>query len=183
MLQWAESINQWRIMKVRQFVALAVTFAALQGVAVQAQFDASSRDVRFVIQAAQAGLLELELAQRALGQGSTQPVRDYGLMLAADTSGILGELDSVAEAHGIDLPTTLTRSQQRVLDRLGKLEGERLDRAVLNQAIGNLRRLVHLYRNEARRGDAGGIKGFAQTILPMLEEDLSEGMQLRAELF
>ena len=181
-------------MKLNRFLAATVVLAALQTTGAWAQVgdpNISKRDARFLQQAAQSALLQFALGQLAMGSGPTQELRDYGLQLAADYGtpgshfGINGELAGVAENHGVALPTTLTRSQQRQLDRLTALAAtdntNRFVRTFVAQSISLDRSTVKLYQKEANQGQGADTSQLAQNILPMVQRHLDQAVALRSK--
>ena len=173
-------------MKLRRFITLTATVLLLQAAALWAQVpEPSSRDVRFLRQAARLGSFQFELGQLALTLGPTQDIRDFGLREAADHSGINRQLTELAESLDVDLPTDLNRNQERLLDRLTDLaedDGDRFIRAYLRESIKTHKQILQLFETEADRGQHPAITDFAQRYLGMLQNHLDEARELRDNL-
>jgi putative membrane protein len=179
------------IMKLHRFVALIAAVAALQVTVVRAQVgdtNTNPRDARFLQQAGQLGLFQHELNELGFTFGSTVEVREYARHVANEYAtfdahfGINGELGPLLEFHGIELPTTLTKNEQRVLDRLTALAGtdtNRFDRAFVNEAISVNQQSIRLYQKEANSGQELDIQTFAQRMLPIIQSHQDAALALR----
>jgi putative membrane protein len=182
------------ILKLHHFVALIAVTAAMQVTAVRAQIgdtNTNPRDARFLQEAAQLGLFQFELSQLAFSQGPTEDVRAYAQGVAADYAepggrfNLNGEIAQLMEFHGFELPTTPTKSEQHVLDRLTELAGtdtNRFVRLFVSEAISVDRQSIRLYQKEANTGQELDIQNFAQRMLPILQTHLDEALALRATI-
>lgn len=179
------------IMKLHRFVALMAGIAALQITAVRAQVgdtNTNPKDARFLQEAGQLGLFQFELNSLAFSLGPTVDVRAYAQHVANEYAtfgahfGINGELGPLLAFHGIELPTTLTESEQRVLDRLTALastDPDQFVRAFVNEAIHVDQQSIRLYQKEDNSGQEPDIKQFAHITLPILQSHLDAALALR----
>jgi putative membrane protein len=180
-------------MKLHRFVILIAAVAALQGTAVRAQVgdtNTNPRDARFLQQAAQLGLFQFELNSLAFSLGPTDEVRAYAQHVGNEYAtfdahfGINGELGPLLEFHGFEVPTTLTPSEQRVLDRLTELASTnptQFVRTFVKEAISVDQQSIRLYRREANSGQEPDIKQFAVITLPILQSHLDAALALRSQ--
>jgi len=142
----------------------------------------NSSDTRFVTQATQGGLLEIELANLALQNSTNDAVRAYAETLIQDHTQANQQLAQIAGAKGATVPTTLDASGQNAVNRLGNLSGRQFDRQFANQAVATHRQAIQLFQNEASRGDDEELRTFAQSTLPTLQEHLADAQQLQTGL-
>lgn len=136
-------------------------------------------DTRFVNQAAQSGLLEVELATLALQNSTNEAVRAYAEELIQDHTESNQQLAQIAGSKGLTVPTTLDTSGQNAVNRLSNLTGTQFDRQFANQAVSTHRQAIQVFENEVERGEDSDLTAFASANLPVLREHLAEAQELQ----
>ena len=134
----------------------------------------SSSDKKFMTEAAQGGLAEVQLGQLASQRGSSDAVKQYGQHMVDDHTPVNDQLKQLAIQKGVTLPTTIGRKNQQVKQRLSKLSGTNFDRQYLNQMLQDHEKDVAAFKSEAQKGQDPDVKAFAAQALPTLQEHLEQ---------
>jgi putative membrane protein len=140
--------------------------------------DLSSTDSSFVREAAQAGLAEIQMGQLTQQKAENQQLKDFGSQIAADHQKANQELMQIASQKGIQAPTAMSSSQEKMLQRLSSANGAEFDRMCEKDAVQAHEKAVRLFKNEAKNGQDTDLKAFAQKTLPTLEDHLKSARQI-----
>jgi putative membrane protein len=139
-----------------------------------AQAKLSSSDRKFLMEAAQGGLLEVEAGRLAAARAGSDEVRQFAQQLVKDHSDANEKLMQIAQDKGVQLPKQLDAKHKQQLDKLSKLKGEEFDRAYLAQ-IGHKdhQKDIQAFEKQARQGKDAELRTFAEETLPVLQKHLS----------
>ncbi len=88
----------------------------------------SSTDKRFLQHAARGAEYELTIAKLAEQKAGSENVKQYSQMVVSDHEQLNSQLQQVAENHGMQLPTDMTRKQQEKARYLEGFSGTSFDR-------------------------------------------------------
>jgi putative membrane protein len=124
--------------------------------------------------AAADGLAEVQLGQLAQRKGLRDEVKQFGARMAEDHGKANQQLQAIAQAHGVQLPTTLDKKQQRELDKLSgdKLVGPDFDREYMAKMVSDHRKDVSQFRKRANAKTQTDVTRFAAATLPTLVSHL-----------
>ena len=139
---------------------------------------ADSRSADFIREAVQGNIFEVKAGELAAAKGATQSVRQFGAMLAKDHAAAGAKSAAAAKASGVTPPTTPSKTQQGVLEALGKLEGDKFDEHFIKSMNDDHLREVARYETQAKSG-ADAVSQYAAETLPALREHLKavQGLQ------
>ncbi len=129
----------------------------------------SPNDREFVRKAAIGGMAEIKLAKLALDQGSSTEVKQFARRMLADHSKANTELKQIAERKHVDVPTTLDSDNQKLYDKLSKLNGAEFDKEYTKAMVEDHDTDVKEFRQFAQGGTDPDLKQFAMKTLPVLE--------------
>lgn len=132
----------------------------------------SATDKDFIIDAAIAGLAEVEMGKLAQEKGVSQGVKDFGAKLVTDHTKANQDLEKTVTAFGVTLPTKVEEEHQRHLDMLKDLTGAQFDAAFSKHMVEGHEKVIALFKKEAKTGEAKALKEFATRTLPTLEAHL-----------
>lgn len=130
----------------------------------------SAQDRNFVKEAAIGGMAEVALGNLAQQNGQDDQVKQFGQRMVQDHTNANNELQSIAQAQGIQLPQQIDRSHQAVSDRLSKLHGNAFDHAYMADMVRDHNEDISVFRREAQSGRDPQIKQFAQKTLQVIEQ-------------
>ncbi|HLL12961.1 MAG TPA: DUF4142 domain-containing protein [Rubrivivax sp.] len=147
---------------------------ATRGTASAARTDALSRaDRKFVEEAAQAGMAEVEHGNLAAQRATNPQVKQYAQRMVQDHTKSNDELKTIASARGITPPTAMDRKHHRAMEKLGKANGAEFDREYMKHMVDDHKKTVSLFEKQAKSGKDGDLKSFAVKTLPILQEHLA----------
>lgn len=129
-------------------------------------------DVGFAVDAADGGLLEVQLGKLALQQASSAQVKEFGERMVEDHQQANEELKSLASAKNVTLPVNLSEESQRVYERLSKMEGVRFDEAYMDFMVRDHRQDIDAFQKQVDEGNDHSLTGWAKEKLPVLRHHL-----------
>ena len=92
--------------------------------------DLSAADQKFVNEAAQGGIAEVQLGQLATEKASSDAVKQFGQRMVNDHSQANDKLKELASSKGVTLPQEPSARDRATKERLSKLSGEQFDKEV-----------------------------------------------------
>jgi putative membrane protein len=111
--------------------------------------------------AAQGGMLEVQLGQLAADKGASQEVKDFGSKMVTDHSKANDELKAIASSKDLTLPDKLDSKHQAAIDKLSKLSGAAFDKAYVSAMVKDHKGDDAEFAKEAKSGGDADIKAFA----------------------
>ncbi len=139
----------------------------------------SSRDYKFVCDAAQGGTMEVSLGQLAAQQGNSQSVRDFGQRMATDHQKADQELMQLIGQKGVTLPDTTEKDAKKVNHYKG-MTGSSFDSSYMKDMVSDHKDDVKAFQTEVDKGDDPDIKSWAAKTLPTLQEHLTMAESVEA---
>ncbi len=137
-----------------------------------------SNDRKFLMDAAMAGLKEVELGRWAAQKGSSDAVKQFGQRMVDEHRQANTELMTLATSKGITLPTALDEKHQRDVTKLSARSGAEFDRAYSKMMLSEHKKAVSDFEKQTNRGADPDLKAFATKTLPALQEHLQMAMAL-----
>lgn len=138
----------------------------------------SSADRKFATTAAMSGMAEVELGRLATERGASDAVKQFGQRMVDDHTKANDELKQWAATAGVTLPTALDAKHQALVARMSGLSGAAFDKAYAKEMVKDHTKAVQLFQREADRGTDAGLKSFASSKLPTLQEHLQMARSL-----
>lgn len=176
-------------MKMKMLVTLLVTTAAIQ-LSAHAQNAIAkggntngvpTADQRFVTQAAQAQLFDIQLGQLAANTSSNADVVALGQQVQSDQTDANNQLSTIASNDGFDMPADLDTAHQRALAKFSNLSGTKFDKAFAKQIAVSETRQIKLYGAEANRSTNTDLQTYAGDTTA-LQNDATAAKQLSKEI-
>src|SRR5262245_58656000 len=132
----------------------------------------SSADSEFVKDAAQGGLMEVQLGKLAQDKASDEKVKEFGKRMEQDHGKANAELNKIASDKGIKLSADLDKKHKSKIDKLAKLSGAEFDRRFMQDMVSDHKEDIKKFQREADRGKDSAVKQFSTQALPTLKEHL-----------
>ena len=129
-------------------------------------------------QAAQGGIMEVEVGKLAQEKGSSSEVKELGKKLEQDHSKANDQLKQLAETKNVPLPTDMG-AEKAAVDKLRALSGDQFDKAFLKMAVKDHKKDINEFQKETTNAMDSDVKEFASKTLPTLQEHLKEAEQLQ----
>ena len=157
--------------------ALAVAGLLLAAPPALAQQKADRADTAFVKKAIEGNLAEVQMGQLAQQKGATQPVRDFGVMLAKDHSDNNQQAMALAQSLNVTAPSGPNAEQKKMYDKLSKLSGDRFDREFARAMTSDHKKDIREFEKEAKSKNTS-VAQYASATLPKLQQHLKAAESL-----
>jgi len=139
-------------------------------------------DADFLHKAARSGQLEIQASALAQKADASAPVKSFAEKMTADHTKVAVQLEQLAKAKGVTLPTGLDPAQQATLDELGKLRGKEFDRRYAQEVgVAAHKKAVALFEESSKSAADTDVKAFASQTLPALKGHLQMAESLRGQ--
>jgi predicted outer membrane protein len=141
----------------------------------------SKTDSKAVMDMAMVNMAEVEMGKLAQSKSQNPEVKTFAQQMIDDHTKGLSEVQTVAQAKGITLPTELDAKHKAMSAKLAKLEGDKFDREYMKMGGtgGHKEALAMLKKNEKSAKDAE-VKGLATKMMPTVEQHLKAAKQMPA---
>src|SRR5947209_1286566 len=113
----------WRMTMTKAALLFVTSVAAVMGFwLVQASYAADTKlsdaDQKFLKEADEIGMTEVQLGKLAQDHAATQPVMRFGQRMVRDHSRMGNELRDLAKSKGVTLPDKLDKKHQKMVDQM-----------------------------------------------------------------
>jgi putative membrane protein len=142
----------------------------------------ASADSKFITEAAEGGLAEVEMGRLASERGSSDAVKQFGQRMVTDHGKANDELKQLAQEKGVTVPTELNSKDKKQLDRLSKLSGADFDKAYARDMVRDHNKDVKEFQKQAQKGRDADLKSWAGKTLPVLQEHEQQAKQMSASV-
>jgi len=118
-------------------------------------------DATYVVNASDDGMFEVQAAELAKTNASSQQVKDLASMMATDHAKANAELKATAAKKSITVPAKLGANNQKKFDKLTKLKGAEFDKEYAEMMVTAHKNAIDLFQKEADNGSDGELKAWA----------------------
>jgi putative membrane protein len=134
----------------------------------------SKDDATFVVNAANAGMTEVQLGQLAQQKGMAKDVKEYGAMMEKDHTAAGDKLKALAASKNITMPAAISPEMQKNIDDLQQKSGKDFDKAYINMMVDDHKKVISEFEDESKKGSDADIRAFADSTLHTLRHHLQE---------
>lgn len=142
----------------------------------------SSGDRKFLTDASQGGMLEVELGKIAAQKSSNPDVKAFGQRMVDDHSKADDQLKQVAAGKGVTLSDKLSPTKQKEVEKYNKLSGAAFDSSYISHMVSDHKQDVAEFQKESKNGKDTDVKSFASNTLPTLEDHLKMAQDISSKL-
>ena len=135
-------------------------------------------DQKFIKEAIEGNLAEVQMGQLAQKNGASQGVKDFGQMLATDHSQANTKATSVANSLNVTPPTEPNAKQKKDYDKMSKLNGAAFDKAFAVHMVADHEKDIAAYHKETKSKNQT-VARYASETLPTLQKHLETAQSLR----
>jgi putative membrane protein len=132
----------------------------------------ASSDSAFVKEAAQGGMLEVELGKIAQTKAADDKVKEFGKKMDQDHSKVNEDLKKLAADKGVELASELDSKHKSMVTKLEKLSGAKFDKAYMDAMVSDHKTDVKKFASESEKSKDADLKKFATDTLPTLKSHL-----------
>ena len=137
---------------------------------------AADDSAKFIKEAIQGNLAEVQVGQLAQEKGAIQGVRDFGAMLAKDHQMANEKATQVAQHLSVTPPDKPGLKQKAVYEKLSRLSGAQFDREFTKSMVKDHQDDIAKYQKESQLN--GAAADYAKETLPKLHEHLKMAEEL-----
>lgn len=142
----------------------------------------AKEDAAFAVEAANGGLLEVQLGTLAVTKASSPRVKQFGQMMVEDHTEVNNELKALAQRKNITLPTVMGDKHQRKYDNFAEKSGSDFDKAYMDLMVEDHKEDIRKFEEQAKDGNDPELKAWASAKLPTLQQHLREAEQIQESL-
>ena len=157
-------------------LVLVAVVGTLLGFATAA-VSAGRADQKFIEDAIQGNLAEVQMGQLAQQNAQSEDVKSYGEMLVTDHVANNEKAKQVANEIGVSPPTEPSAKQKAAYDKLAKLSGTAFDRQFAKMMVMDHKKDVQKFQREAKKAH-GALGHYASETLPTLTKHLQAAEKL-----
>lgn len=129
-------------------------------------------DRSFMTEAAQGGMMEVELGRWAAQHAANADVKKFGQRMVDDHSKANDELKQLAAGKNMTLPTDINADQKSTRDKLTKLTGAAFDKEYMKDMVNDHEEDVKKFADEQTGASDPDLKAFVTKTVPVLREHL-----------
>jgi len=138
----------------------------------------SAADQKFVKNAAEGGMAEVQLGQLAQTKAQDPKVKEFGQRMVDDHTKANDRLKSLASQKGVTLPTDVSSKDKAEADKLSKLSGAEFDKAYIRYMVQDHTKDVSEFQKESQSAKDSDVKSFASSTLPTLQDHLKQAKEI-----
>ena len=158
--------------------AISMLFAAMFAATLASGSAFAQADQKFIKEAIEGNLAEVQMGQLAQKNGASQGVKDFGRMLETDHGQANTKATSVASALNVTPPTEPNAKQKKDYDKMSKLNGAAFDKAFAAHMVADHKKDIAAYQ-KASKSKNQQVAGYAGETLPTLQKHLQTAQSLQ----
>jgi putative membrane protein len=135
-------------------------------------------DRKFMQDAAEGGMFEVQSGQLAANKASDDKVKQFANKLVEDHQSANNELVQLANTKGLELPAAPSRSERRNIEKLGKESGSRFDQDFAKIEIKDHEKDIKKFEKASGKVKDPELKAWIDKQLPHLREHLAMAQAL-----
>ncbi len=133
-----------------------------------------AQDMDFMNEAAQGGMMEVQLGKMAQQKATKKDIKDFGQMMVTDHSNANDELRNLAETNNVNLTDTLNEDNHDKMNDLAKLSGKKFDKEYVNMMVDDHKSDVDKFKDESQNASSPQVRQWAAKTLPTLQKHLDK---------
>ena len=173
----AQKKSSGLLLKVLGTVAIGITAFAFANAHAA---DLSSKDKKFLTDAAEAGHTEINASKIALEKNRSPAVKDFAETMVGDHTTMADELGKLAASKNVKLPDGPSTMQKAKIAILNKLDGATFDKQYASIiGVSAHEDTIKLFQDAAANAKDPDVKQFAAKGLPSLQHHLEMAKSLK----
>jgi len=136
-------------------------------------------DRKFVEDAAEGGMMEVQAGQLAASKASDPNVKSFADTLVKDHSNANNELVQLANSKKVELPAAPSRSERKDIEKLGKLSGKDFDKQFVSMGVKDHEKDIKKFEKASGKVKDPELKAWIDKTLPTLRQHLAQAQKLQ----
>jgi len=138
----------------------------------------SKADSKGIVDMAMVNMAEVEMGKLAQSKSQNPEVKTFAQQMIDDHTKGLQEVQAVAQAKGVTLPTELDAKHKAMSEKLAKLNGEAFDREYMKVGgVASHKEALALLKKNQKSAKDADVKGLAAKMQPTVEQHLKAAQQ------
>ena len=129
-------------------------------------------DSVFAVNAADHGMIQVEMGNLALKRGQSKQVKNFGAMMMHEDGKAILKLAEIAQLKKLTLPLTIDTIGQKKMAMLATKKGAAFDKAYIDMMIADHEQDIKLLQIASTKVQDPDLHSFALKILPLLQQHL-----------
>jgi putative membrane protein len=134
--------------------------------------DQASLDQKFVTQAGESDLFEIQTSQLALQRAKSPEVKKFAQQMINEHTNSSKQLSSIAQQKGYKLPTTMGQANASLLTQLTKAADANFDNTYMQLQVTAHTKTLDNYRNYINNASDSQLKAFATKTVSVVDKHL-----------
>ncbi len=140
--------------------------------------DSAEKTAQFLVDIAGSNIHEIEMAKAAKSKG----MQSIGDMLVTDHSKVLSDIQGLASARSVSLPTAETEDQRKETEKFKGEKGKDFEEDWTEKMIEAHKKGISKFEDVANSGMDNEIKTWASSLLPTLRHHLDMLQQFKDKI-
>lgn len=128
-----------------------------------------SNDEKFMIEAAQGGMMEVKLGELASTKAQNAEVKAFGKKMVEDHTKANNDLKELAKKKNIQLPNDMSSDQKEMYEKLTKLSGAEFDKEYVSAMVDDHDEDLEAFQDQADDAEDAALKAFAAKYAPIIK--------------
>jgi putative membrane protein len=141
----------------------------------------SKDDAKFVADAVEGGMMEVQLGQLAQQKARSEAVKSFGSIMEKDHTSSGSRLKALAGEKSIVLAAAMSPDMQKKIDRL-KNDDKSFDKDYIELMVDDHKEDIKEFGDELKKGSDADIRAFADSTLHMLHIHLDSAQSCQRQL-
>ena len=162
-----------------KMLAIGLVGALAVGAAMAQSKQADKDSQKFIKEAIQGDIAEIDVGKLAQEKGQSDAVKQYGAMLVKDHGEHKAKAEQVASELGVEPPTGSSIGSKATYAKLKVLSGATFDRSFAKSMVKDHKEDIKEFQKESSKNDAAG--KLAKESLPTLQKHLQAAQSLEKQ--
>lgn len=139
----------------------------------------SKADQKIVMDMATGNMAEIEAAKMAQGKAQDDKVKAFAQQMMDDHTKALADVQQLATAKGLTMPTAVDKSHKAMADKLGAKSGAAFDKAYMAQeGVADHKKMRGMLAAAEKKAKDPDVKALAAKMLPTVDQHLKAAQQM-----
>jgi putative membrane protein len=148
----------------------------------QPVISTDEESTRFLVDAANGGMAEVDLSKLAREKASNPKVKDFAAMMVNDHTGANSQVKTLAAKRNVTLPSTTGDEKKKTYDDLNAKTGADFDKAYMKTMVDDHEATIRLFEKASNNVNDTEVKTFVDNTLPKLKVHLDSAKAVRKVL-
>jgi putative membrane protein len=144
--------------------------------------DMAPADKEFITKAGMGGMAEVQMGNLGTSKATSAAVKAFAQRMVTDHSKANEELQTLATAKGVALPTELDSEHKDAMDHMSSLSGAAFDKAYMDDMVKDHEKDVAEFEKASQSAQDSETKAWAAKTLPTLQDHLKQAKSVRGGL-